>query len=51
MAQLYNIKAALRSALDAAVTSTARDLTANKIEPKDARARFEIFVPPMPVPA
>ena len=44
MAQLYNIKAALRSALDAAVTSTARDLTTNKIEPKDARARFEIFV-------
>ena len=41
--QLYNIKSGLRNALDAAVTSTARDLTTGKIDPKDARARFEAF--------
>ena len=32
---------ACAAALDAAVTSTARDLTTGKIEPKDAKARFE----------
>ena len=31
-------------ALDAAVTSTARDLTTGKIDPKDAKANFEKFL-------
>ena len=44
LAQLYSVKSGLRSALDAAVTSTARDLTTGKIDPKDARARFEVFL-------
>jgi Flp pilus assembly protein TadG len=44
VAQIYNIKSGLRNALDAAVTSTARDLTTGKIDPKDARARFEDFL-------
>ena len=44
LAQLYNIKSGLRNALDAAVASTARDLTTGKIDPKDARARFEVFL-------
>lgn len=43
-AQLYNIKSRLGQALDAAVTSTARDLTTGKIEPKDARASVEAFL-------
>jgi Flp pilus assembly protein TadG len=43
VAQLYTVKADLRAALDAAVTSTARDLTTGKIEPKDARDRFDAF--------
>ena len=43
LAQLYSVKSGLRNALDAAVTSTARDLTTGKIDPKDARARFEVF--------
>ena len=41
--QLYNIKSGLRNALDAAITSTARDITTGKIKPEDARARFEAF--------
>ena len=44
VAQLYSVKSGLRSALDAAVTSTARDLTTGKIDPKDANARFETFL-------
>jgi Flp pilus assembly protein TadG len=44
LAQLYSVKSGLRSALDAAVTSTARDLTTGKIDPKDAKARFETFL-------
>jgi Flp pilus assembly protein TadG len=43
LAQLYNVKSGLRNALDAAVTSTARDLTTGKIAPTDARSRFEAF--------
>ena len=42
--QLYSVKSGLRSALDAAITSTARDLTTGKIDPKDAKARFETFL-------
>jgi Flp pilus assembly protein TadG len=41
LAQLYSVKSGLRAALDAAVTSTARDLTTGKTDPKDAKARFE----------
>ena len=44
LGQLYSVKSGLRSALDAAITSTARDLTTGKIDPKDAKARFETFV-------
>src|SRR4051812_32211140 len=44
LGQLYSVKSGLRSALDAAVTSTARDLTLGKIAPEDARARFEVFL-------
>jgi Flp pilus assembly protein TadG len=44
IAQLYNVKAKLGHALDAAVTSTARDLTTGEIEPKDARGMVEIFL-------
>jgi Flp pilus assembly protein TadG len=44
LAQLYSVKSGLRAALDAAVTSTARDLTTGKIDPKDAKAQFEIFL-------
>jgi Flp pilus assembly protein TadG len=44
IAQFQNVKSSLRSALDAAVTSTARDLTIGKIAPKDARARVEAFL-------
>lgn len=43
-AQLYNIKSRLGQALDAAVTSTARDLTTGKTDPKDARASVEAFL-------
>lgn len=43
VAQLSNVRAGLLSALDAAVTSTARDLTTGKIKPEDARDRFEAF--------
>lgn len=43
MAQLYNIKSGLRNSLDAAITSTARDITTGKIRPEDAQARFDVF--------
>lgn len=43
LAQVYTAKADLTAALDAAVTSTARDLTTGKIAEKDARSRFEVF--------
>ena len=42
--QSYHIKSSLRNALDAAVTSTARDLTTGEIEPKDARKMVEAFL-------
>ena len=42
--QMYNIKSGLTNALDAAVTSTARDLTTGKIKPEDARERVEAFL-------
>lgn len=44
IAQLHNTKSHLGHALDAAVTSTARDLTVGKIAPKDARGMVEIFL-------
>lgn len=44
LAQLYNVKSNLGQALDAAVTSTARDITTGKIEAKDARDRVELFL-------
>ncbi|TKT82964.1 TadE/TadG family type IV pilus assembly protein [Aquamicrobium sp. LC103] len=43
-AQLYHAKSNLLAALDAAVTSTARDLTTGKIEEKDARTIVEAFL-------
>ncbi|HTV69630.1 MAG TPA: TadE/TadG family type IV pilus assembly protein [Rhizobiaceae bacterium] len=42
-AQLYSVKSNLQQALDAAVTSTTRDLTTGKIKPDDARGIFEAF--------
>ena len=44
LAQLYNVRSSLRQALDAAVTSTARDITTGKIEADDARAWVERFL-------
>ena len=44
IAQLHNVKSNLGQALDAAVTSTARDITTGKIEAKDARERVELFL-------
>lgn len=44
LGQLYNIKSNLRQSLDAAVTSTARDLTTGTIDPKDARKMVEAFL-------
>jgi Flp pilus assembly protein TadG len=44
LGQLYSVKSGLRAALDAAITSTARDLTTGKIDPKDAKAHFETFL-------
>jgi Flp pilus assembly protein TadG len=41
--QLYNVKSGLQNALDAAITSTARDLTTGAIKSQDARATFEAF--------
>ena len=44
IAQLHNVKSRLGHALDAAVTSTARDLTVGKIAPEDARGMVELFL-------
>jgi Flp pilus assembly protein TadG len=43
-AQVYNIRSGLGQALDAAVTSTARDLTTGIIKPADARDWIERFL-------
>lgn len=43
IAQSYEVKTSLRDALDAAITSTARDITTGKIDKKDARASVERF--------
>lgn len=42
--QAYHLKSAMLTALDAAVTSTARDLTTGKVVEKDARALIQAFV-------
>jgi Flp pilus assembly protein TadG len=42
--QMFSAKSALRGALDAAVTSTARDLTTGVIQPKDADASVMAFI-------
>ncbi|MEP9387473.1 TadE/TadG family type IV pilus assembly protein [Mesorhizobium sp. KR9-304] len=44
IAQLYNVRSNLRQALDAAVTSTARDITTGIIEVDDARVWVELFL-------
>lgn len=44
IAQLYNVRSSLRQALDAAVTSTARDITTGIIDVKDARGWVERFL-------
>jgi len=44
VAQSLNVKSSLQSALDSAVTSTARDLTTGTIEEKDARRMVEAFL-------
>ncbi|MEQ1943647.1 TadE/TadG family type IV pilus assembly protein [Mesorhizobium sp. VNQ89] len=44
LAQLYNVRSALRSSLDSAVTSTARDITTGVIDVKDAREWVERFL-------
>lgn len=44
LAQLYNVKSSLKHAVDAAVTSTARDLTTGKIEAKNADATVRAFL-------
>jgi Flp pilus assembly protein TadG len=44
VAQSYQLKSSLQNALDAAVTSTARDLTTGVIEPEDARKMVEAFL-------
>lgn len=44
LAQLYNVRSGLRQALDAAVTSTARDITIGKIDAKDAQTWVERFL-------
>ena len=44
LAQLYNVRSSLRQALDAAVTSTSRDITTGKIVPDEARAWVELFL-------
>ena len=43
IAQLYNVRSSLGHALDAAVTSTARDITIGRIEPDDARDMGRTF--------
>ena len=42
--QLFNAKTTLRAAVDAAVTSTARDLTTGIIRPEDADASVQTFI-------
>lgn len=42
--QLVNARSALAAAVDAAVTSTARDLTTGAIKPADAEARVQNFI-------
>ncbi|MBX3579128.1 MAG: hypothetical protein KF723_18160 [Rhizobiaceae bacterium] len=42
-AQLYSVESKLQQALDAAITSTARDLTTGRIKEADARAAVEAF--------
>lgn len=44
IAQLYNVRSSLRNALDAAVTSTARDITTGQISTEDARDWVERFL-------
>jgi Flp pilus assembly protein TadG len=44
LAQLYNARSGLKNALDAAVTSTARDITTGKIKADDARGMVERFL-------
>ena len=44
LAQLYNVRSSLRQALDAAVTSTARDITIGEIKPDEARSWIERFL-------
>lgn len=44
LTQAFHVKSSLRSALDAAVTSTARDLTTGKVAIKDARPLIEAFL-------
>ena len=44
VAQLLHTRSSLQNALDAAVTSTARDLTTGKIKEKDARKNVEAFL-------
>ena len=44
LAQLYNVRSSLRQALDAAVTSTARDITIGRIDAKDAQTWVERFL-------
>ena len=43
-AQSYHVKSSLQSALDAAVTSTAFDITTGKTRPEDAQASVEKFL-------
>lgn len=42
--QVFHMKQGLQNALDAAVTSTARDITTGRIQAKDARASVELFL-------
>lgn len=44
LAQLYHARSNLRHALDAAVTSTARDLTTGRIAEKDARESVQTLL-------
>jgi len=44
IAQLYNVRSSLRQALDAAVTSTARDITTGKIKEEEARDWVTLFL-------
>jgi Flp pilus assembly protein TadG len=44
LSQAYHLKSGLRSALDAALTSTAYDITTGRIKVEDARASVEKFL-------